>query len=64
MELNSKQLENLKALLNCWEFIRGELDRMTDLAFALSMTGLGEELKWSQEKIKKFLPIELTDKEV
>lgn len=63
MTLNEDQLDNLITLLKGWESIRRELDRVTDLAFVLLMTSLGEELKWSQEKIGKLLLTGLMDSE-
>jgi hypothetical protein len=61
MNLNQEQLENLKKLLCEWKDILEKSDCMVDLAFGLCMTGLGEEIKWSMEKIKKFIPMGLMD---
>ncbi len=63
MELNHEQLENLKKLLSGWNEVADRLDQMANLAYGLSMIGLGEELKWSTEKIKKFMPMGLMDED-
>jgi len=57
MDFNHAQLENLKELLNEWNEVAKRMNQMTDIAYGLSMIGLGEELKWSVEKIRKFLPM-------